>query len=172
MFCLGAWLTGTVCVAVVATGNFGTVDWLLDQSTHPVFRAVVDDLGRAGSRDFMRYLSSELNRLYFQIWNAAQVVLGVIVLWLASGLPDARRERWGVILMLAVVGVMVAWLTPQILTVGRALDFVPRDPPPPALGTFGLLHAGYVGLDLVKLFVGVLVTIGIARPKMGTVPIS
>ena len=33
---------------------------------------------------------------------------------------------------------------------GRSLDFVPRDPPPPAMATFGLLHAAYTVLELLK----------------------
>ena len=48
------------------------------------------------------------------------------------------------------VVVLTVGITPQILAVGRSIDFVPRDPPPPAVATFGVLHAAYTLLELAK----------------------
>ena len=52
---------------------------------------MVQKLGQPAARELLRYLSSELNRLYFQMWNVAQIVLGVAALWLAS--PERRRRE-------------------------------------------------------------------------------
>ena len=84
---IGAWLMGSVCTSVVATQNFYTIDRLLAASPNRHFTSAVAQLGQPLARDLLRYLSSELNRLYFQIWNAAQLVFGALVLWLepASG---------------------------------------------------------------------------------------
>ena len=133
---MGAWIAGTVFVTVVATQNFHTVDRLLAGSDNAAFSAVVDELGPQRARDLLRYLSSELNRLYFQWWNVLQVVLGAAVLWLTARRPDARSLRVGVTAMLAVVVVMLAWMTPEITAIGRRLDFVSRDPAPPELSRF------------------------------------
>ena len=158
---LGVWVMGTVCVSVVATQDFYTVDRLLADSDNETFGVMVEQIGRAESRDFLRYLSSELNRLFFQLWNYAQLAIGGVTLWLVLGIPEAPRLRWLVVGMLAVLLFLTVWVTPQILLVGRSLDFLPREPPPPQLGTFGLLHATYTSLEMLKAGAGVVAAVWI-----------
>ena len=151
-FCLGVWVMGTVCVSIVAMQNFYTIDRLLDRPSHAAFTAFVEDAGREDARNVLRYLSSELNRLFFQLWNVAQIGIGGAVLWSVWGLrsPNAARLRWTIVAMLVVVVILTVGITPQILAIGRSIDFVPRDPPPPAVATFGVLHAAYTLLELAK----------------------
>ncbi len=180
MFLLGAWLCGTVIASVVAAENFYTVDRLLAGARSRAFASQVDRLGQPDAREMLRYLSSELNRLYFQLWNVTQLPVGVLLLWLLGQNPTshsstaaalrtstrhagARRVRWGIIGMLGIVVLMTLWLTPAITSLGRSLDFVPRDPPPAGFGRFWMLHGAYVVLDAAKLLVGVTVAICIAR---------
>lgn len=163
MFAMGAWLAGNVMVAVVATENFATVDRLLIGSTNPVFGSEVARVGRPDTRDLLRYLSSELNRRYFQLWNGTEVAIGLLVLWLIAPAPSAVRARWGVLGMVGLVALTIMWLTPEIVSVGRSLDFVPRTPPPPALQRFWILHGVYTFLEGCKLVVGVVVSVWIAR---------
>jgi hypothetical protein len=166
MFAVGMWIAGSLFMMVVATQNFRTVDRLLATPTNVTFTSQVDTLGHAAVRDLLRYLSSELNRLYFQVWNAAQLVLGLLTLWLVTGGPSsARRVRWGVGVMLGVVVLMTVWLQPEITSLGRSLDFVPRDPPPPAAERFWTLHGVYTVLELGKLVVGIIVSLWIARER-------
>ena len=108
-------------------------------------------LGHPVARDLLRYLSSELNRLYFQIWNVTQIAIGAVALWFA---PRTPKVRWSIAAMLTVVVVMMAFLTPQIVSLGRGLDFVPRDPAPPGMRRFWILHAAYTSLEMIKLLVG------------------
>jgi hypothetical protein len=156
---MGGWIMGTLCMSVVATENFYTIDHLLALRANTAFAAAVDELGSTHARDVLRYLSSELNRLYFQIWNWAQLGLGVLALWLL-----ARRDRawWGVVVMLAIVGLMAVWMTPAIVSLGRSLDFVPRDPAPQGMQRFWMLHAAYTTLEMIKLLIGAVVTFWIA----------
>jgi hypothetical protein len=163
MFALGVWLAGTLMVSVIATENFYTVDRLLADSPNTTFNSMTTRIGQSETRELLRYLSSELNRLYFRLWNAVQLVLGLIVLGLLWRNATVARVRLGVITMLVLVVLMIVWLTPQIVTVGRSLDFVPRDPPPPALARFGLLHGLYLVLELTKLLIGLIVTVFLAR---------
>jgi hypothetical protein len=162
MFAMGAWLCGTLITSVVATENFYTVDRLLTESTNPVFSSEVERFGRPQARELLRYLSSELNRLYFKLWNVAQLALGLTVLWLVWRNPAAVPARWGVAGMLGVI-VLMLWLTPAITSTGRSLDFMPRDPPPPALSRFWILHAAYTFLSMCTLVAGVIVTVWIQR---------
>jgi hypothetical protein len=58
---------------------------------------------------------------------------------------------------------MQFYLTPKIVELGRSLDFVPREPPPPGLSQFGWLHAAYSILTLVKLAAGIWVAVALIR---------
>src|SRR4029077_12356597 len=116
------------CTSIVATENFYTIDRLLAARANDAFASAVDRLGAPDGRDLLRYLSSELNRLYFTLWNVAQLVLGWFALWLAD-----RRARRGIAAVLAIGGPMLVYLTPSIVSLGRSLDFVPRDPSPPGM---------------------------------------
>ena len=91
---MGMWIMGSICMSVVATENFYTIDRLLDGSTNVEFHRATQQLGHAPARDLLRYLSSELNRLYFQAWNVAQLVLGCLALWLlaTSRIPAEMQD--------------------------------------------------------------------------------
>ena len=153
-FCLGLWVMGTVCVSVAATQNFYTIDRLLAAGGHPSFAEGVDRLGAPAARDLLRYLSSELNRLFFQYWNLFQMPLGGVTLWLVLGPAGDRRLRWLVGAMLAIAVLLTVVVTPPIISIGRGLDFAPRDPPPPSLATFGVLHAAFTSLEMLKAGLG------------------
>jgi hypothetical protein len=165
---MGAWIAGTICTSVVAAENFYTIDRLLAGSPNSAFRAAVQQLGQPLARDLLRFLSSELNRLFFQIWNLAQLAIGALALWSIAPVRSRRRSgdrdgtglsdrpaAWGVVAMLAIVVAMLAWLTPAIVSLGRTLDFVPRDPAPPGMRQFWILHAAYTSLETIKLLIGV-----------------
>jgi len=160
---MAIWLSGSVFIAVVATQNFYTIDRLIAKSPNDVFRVVVETMENPPARDLLRYLSSELNRLYFQYWNLAQLPVGIIALRLVSSIPGSRLPTWGIVVMLGLVLFLMVFITPPILSIGRALDFVPRNPPPPELRTFGLLHAAYSALTVVNVVLGVLVTLWIQK---------
>jgi hypothetical protein len=65
--------------------------------------------------------------------------------------------------MLAIVVLMLVYLTPAIVSLGRELDFVPRDPAPPGMSRFWVLHAAYTSLEMLKLAAGLLAAGLIAR---------
>jgi len=171
---LGAWIAGSICTSVVAAENFYTIDRLLAAQSNPAFADAVSRLGAPESRDVLRYLASELNRLYFQLWNAAQIVLGVAALWLTAGLKrhDAayRKPFLAVALMLSIVALMLVYLTPEIVTLGRSLDFVPRDPAPPRMSRFWILHGAYTSLEMIKLVVGAFVAVIVAQRSSSSLP--
>jgi hypothetical protein len=158
---MALWLAGTIIMAVVATQNFWTIYRLLDAQPNPAFAAYVEKLGHDGTLELLKYLSSELNRLYFQYWNLAQLAIGILTLWLVVKLPRADKPKWQIVAMLGIVIFMTALITPGILSVGRSIDFIPRDPPPPALRTFGLLHATYTVFDGILVILGIMVTLSL-----------
>src|SRR6187399_1198234 len=175
MFCLAVWMTGTVFVAIVATQNFFTIDRLLAGSPNESFHAAVKTLdavetpGHPVGRDLLRYLSSELNRLYFQYWNIAQLIVGILTLRFVTRIRGSSRAKWCVVAMLGIALFVMAVLTPPIVSIGRSLDFVPRESAPlevvTRLRTFGLLHATYTVMTLISLILGILSIVWIQVPK-------
>jgi len=161
---MAVWLAGMVSISIVATQNFYTIDRLLTDSPNGVFRHAVDTMTQTPTvRELLRYLSSELNRLYFQYWNLAQLPLGILALWLVSKLPNSKHATWEIAAMLGVVLFLMLVVTPPILSVGRELDFVARDPVPPGMRTFALLHTAYAVFTLINIVLGVLVTLWIQK---------
>jgi hypothetical protein len=164
MFTIGAWLFGSLMVAIVAAENFYTVDRLLAGSTSSTFQSMVERLGQPQARQFLRYLSSELNRLYFQLWNVAQLALGGVLLWLLARDASVARARWGVMAMLAAVAAMTG-MTPAITSIGRSLDFAPSIPPPLQFQRFWILHGAYSVLAILQLAIGSVVAVSIGRSR-------
>ncbi|MBI2819684.1 MAG: hypothetical protein HYX73_06875 [Acidobacteria bacterium] len=152
-FLLGGWLIGTILVGFVAAENFWLIDRLLLTSLHPTFHEDVGMLPAGEARAMLRYLASEQNRFFFVWWGWAEAVLGIVLLLMAAR-SSSGRLLLGFALMLALVAVSQLYLTPRIVEVGRSLDFVPREPPPPNLRSFSLLHAVYSAIDLIKLAIG------------------
>jgi hypothetical protein len=163
MFCMAIWLSGSVFITVVATQNFFTIDRLVENPPNQVFSSLVAAMESPSARELMRYLSSELNRLYFQYWNLVQLPVGIIALRLVSRIPGSKHATWGIAAMLFVVLFLMVFITPPILSIGRALDFVPRDPMPPRMRTFGLLHATYSVFTLINVVLGIFVTLWIQK---------
>ena len=163
LLALGAWWMGSVAMIMVATRNFRLIDELLQSSPNTQFQSFVQRWGAAPTRDLLRYLSSELNREYFQHWNFAQLALGAGSLWLLprrSPEPGARRA---LVVAFALVIAMSVVLAPRIVAVGRSLDFVPHEPAPPALQQFWVLHVSYTVIELIKLVLLGLAAFWLAR---------
>jgi len=154
---------GSVIMIVVATRNFRLVDELLQSSPNAQFQSFVQRSGLTPTRDLLRYLSSELNREYFQHWNLAQLALGASALWLLPRRSPERGARRALAVALALVIAMSVVLAPRIVAVGRSLDFVPHEPAPPALRQFWVLHVSYTVIELVKLGLLALAAFWLAR---------
>jgi hypothetical protein len=160
---MGVWLMGTALMAVVATQNFYTVYRLLDARSNATFAAHIDKIGRDDVFNLLYYLSSELNRLYFQAWNFIQLAIGILTLWLVVKVPESTKPKWAIVAMLAIILFLTVLITPRMVSVGRALDFVPRVPQPEGLRTFGLLHATYTVFDGIELILGIMATLWLIR---------
>ncbi len=162
---LGAWLFGSLAIAIVATQNFRAVDRVLrSASERPELAERLKRVGAADARLLLRYLASEMNRFYFRAWGWGQLLLALVALaglW-GGGIRD-RVVQGSVLLMVALVLIAVLHLTPEVVAIGRRLDFAPRDPPPPDFARFWRLHMAYTLLDFAKLGVGVVALLRLAR---------
>jgi len=151
---LGAWLGGTVFMWFAATRTFRTVDRVLN-SPNPQFSAATQPLGHDETRVVLRHLASEINRTFFGAYGVAQILLGVAMLILTWW--QTPRDTFAVLLigvMLALVLILTVGITPQIIALGRSIDFLPRNPEPAVMPRFWMLHGAFTGLDGAKLLAG------------------
>jgi hypothetical protein len=151
---LGAWIGMTVAMWFAAAGSFRTVDRVSETATAKLGEATQPASGEQMRFSF-RYLVSEINRTYFRAYGWAQLVLGIaLFVFLLRRTP---RDAASLALaggMLVLAAALTLYLTPQIVVVGRQLDFVPRTPVPPGMARFRTLHAAFTGLDGAKLLAG------------------
>lgn len=151
---LGIWIGITLFMWFAAGRSFATVERVL-LSQNPQYMRITKTLNPTDTRELLRNLASEINRTFFRVYGWAQVVLGIALIILL--LRQTPRDTTALAItgsMLAIVLILTLVVTPQIIALGRSIDFVPRNPPPPEIGRFGILHGAYTGLDGLKLLAG------------------
>lgn len=144
---IGGWLAGTLFMWFVATQNFATVDRILAAPPEQ-FQSMTADLDDADTREVLRYEASELNRLYFDRWGYAQVLLALIAV--ALSWTGGRRLRAGILVAAVITVGLQFYVVPETIRIGRRIDFQPREPETPLQAEFWRLHHAYTGLDMLK----------------------
>jgi Domain of unknown function (DUF4149) len=156
---LGVWLGWTLFMWFLAGRSFSTVDRVL-RASNPQFAEATRPMSPEQTRLVLRHLASEINRTIFRAYGWGQIALGALVLFLLS--RQSPRDMFSLVLagtMLALVLILTLAVTPQIIALGRSIDFLPRNPSPPGFQRFWMLHGAFTGLDGVKLLAG-LVLVG------------
>jgi hypothetical protein len=149
-FLLGSLLLGSLFLAFVATHNFRAVDVVLT-SAPPEASKMIQTLGDSNARQLLRYLAGEENRGYFEAWELTQLVLGAaLVGFLFFGVKNR--------LLAALAGAMLVLtlfqhfkITPDLLWMGRSIDFLPRAAESQVRDRFWKLHGIYGGIEVVKM---------------------
>lgn len=158
-FLLGALLTGSLFMAFVATGNFQTVSDIL-KSPPPQAEKMIQVLGDQDARLLLRFLAGEENRLFFQSWETAELILGLLVAGLLF-VAGNRRILAGLAGAIVILTLFQHFkITPELVWQGRSIDFVPATADSVARQQFFKLHAAYGVIEVVKLLL--IVAIGIA----------
>jgi len=143
-FVLGIWLGGSVILGAVVAYQFSGMDDLLARNPKLAAHAGFAPGDASAKKSSLLWVhSSELNRVFFEVWNRSQLVLGALAIGLALW---SRAGRTPLLLLVTAVLLVAfsSWLLePRIVELGRALDFLPRNPPPPLLQTFQRYHGAY-----------------------------
>ena len=161
LLAIGIWIGLLAASWAMASASFRTVDRLLGSEARPELRDRLSPLSPDDRRMVLRHVAAESNRWMFRTWTLVELVLGALLV--AAAWPLGAVPRALALVALAAVVAQAAGLAPAIAQLGRGLDFVPR-PLPPATGRqFGLLHAAYMGADLVKFGVLLAAATVIAR---------
>ena len=151
---LSAWLAATPFMWFAATQSFATVDRVL-RTANPQFVEVTKGMDGGQTRVVLRHLASEINRAYFRGYGLAQIVLGGVLLLLLWRETPRDSIGFGVVCtMMVLVLILTFVMTPMIVSLGRSIDFVPRNPPPPVMPRFWALDGAFTGLDGLKFLGG------------------
>jgi hypothetical protein len=143
---------------LVVTENFRSVDRLLARPA-PQAAQQLDKLGSSMPRMLLRYQVSEQNRWYFETWGIAAAILGAALLMvLLFGSTETNFTLLLALLMLLIAIVQRFALTPQMVALGRIIDWVPAGDPSPERSRFWMLHNAFVGLDIVNWMLGFFLT--------------
>src|SRR6266699_1359973 len=78
---LGLWLGITLFMWFAAGTSFATVERVL-QSQNPLLLKITKPLSLSETRELLRHLASETNRAYFAAYGWAQVILGMLLVFL------------------------------------------------------------------------------------------
>lgn len=147
------WLAGMCVVAWVAAENFFMIDRLLEHPSNASFSAAVAKLPEGEARLTLRFLSSELNRYFFTGFGWIGLGLGAVLLGITARL-GSKKLQIALGLMMVISLAMAFYLTPQIVDVGRELDFVEPGGNAAVRTAFGKLHGLYSSLEMLKLALG------------------
>lgn len=143
---------------MVATQNFRSVDRLLAKPA-PQAAQQLEKLGPGAARVLLRHQISEQNRWYFETWGFAEVAIGAALLMvLIFGSAESNFSLLLALLMLLIAIVQRFALTPQIVFLGRIIDWIPVDQPSPERSRFWMLHHAFVGLELLNWALGFFLT--------------
>jgi len=104
---------------------------------------------------FLRHFASELNRWNFQTWQTIQLAVGVALLLVLFFGANARTSLLTLtMLMLASVALQHWLLTPEIVKLGRSIDFAAPNSASPDFNRFWGFHGTYSTIEVIKLLLG------------------
>lgn len=163
LWLLGGWFFLSVTMAFVASANFRVLDPASLRQADQIYA----EIPAAERQRDLRYAASEINRYLFTVYSTVHVVVAAAAFALLWLVPLPRRRRlWitaalGLALGFAVV--FVVWFTPTMVSLGREIDFLTRDPAPPPVLRFYQLHGVNVTMEMIKLALLAAVTAGLVR---------
>jgi hypothetical protein len=142
---------GSLFLMAVATGNFRTVDRILEAPAPPVAE-YIQKLDGESARIFLRHLAAEQNRRYFDSWETVQLALAVaLAVTLFFGVHADRlvMGACGALLFLVIVQ---HWLiSPELVLSGKSIEFIPPGEFSLERARFESYHRAYSALEIVKM---------------------
>ncbi len=162
-FVLGLWLAGMVMVTYVTSLSLRTVASVMAIPPHEASKWI-EELGNDKVRTLLAHGSSEVNRGLFESWGNADLVICLFLL-VAVVMNKHGKALISMTAVLLLLGAASAYLlTPQMVAVGRQLDFRVVFPVPPEVVQVAALERMYYGLALGRtLIVGTMVTLLLYR---------
>jgi hypothetical protein len=154
---LGLWLGGGLIMAWFGARSFQTVDRLMNQS-NAGFAMQTKPLGPVGARAILRHEVTEQNRWLFQSWENMQIVIGAFLFcYLLFGTMEGKFTLLLALVMLILAGIQRIGMSPALGVIGGSLDYLPSETVATERAKFWMLHGAYIGVELAKLGIGIIV---------------
>jgi hypothetical protein len=121
---LGLWMGAGLWIAWTTVESLHSVDRLLARPD-AVARIEVKELGPAHARLLLDYEAAEMTRSQLETWEIAQILLGgFFFLFLLFGTSERKLSLLLALLMILAVMIERFLITPELVSLGRANDFV------------------------------------------------
>jgi hypothetical protein len=162
LWLLGGWFVATIFMGWVASGNFHVMKPDFLPKTEQVYKAIpIADRPLA-----LKYAANELNRYFFTYYDLIQVFVALA----ACGLFAASRRGgsfvWTCLILCLLTSLSFEfYFLPVIVDLGREIEFMARDPMPPEVKRFGLLHGINLLLEMGKLLILLAASISLLSSK-------
>jgi hypothetical protein len=150
-FVLGIWLGCELSLAWVALAN----SWTADRALAPVTAAARYLQPAPALSLALRHQAVEQTRALLEEWGLAQIALGGFLLLYLVFFTEARQ----IVLALAVFMLALSlgeriFLTPEIVALGRMLDFVRAGVPMAEQSSLSVFGDVYLGVEALKWAAG------------------
>ncbi|NRA95419.1 MAG: hypothetical protein HRU14_04345 [Planctomycetes bacterium] len=148
LWLLGGWLFLAAVTGYLAGTNFAILKFeKLDEAEY-----FYGNIPQEKQELALRYAASELNRVYFAQFYALQmgIAIAALLLYMASG-RTGKKPLAALGAAAVISAVLLFWLTPEIIDMGRKIDKVAREPITEDREAFNVLHHLAVGLDVSKM---------------------
>jgi hypothetical protein len=154
VFLIAAWLSCTLFMGWVAVYNMKSVDLTVKSPVDRIQREM-RDFGLDRARALVRFHSAELNRHYFFYWEITQIALGIALSITILFATNGNRFAMTLAAIMLIVAIVQHFtITPQILEIGRGLDFATTDEMIDERRSFGVYHAYYSYAEIAKAVAG------------------
>ena len=135
----------------VAISNFQGVDRLLETPDMAASQHI-KVLGTDSARTLLRHQVSELNRYLFESWEMTQLCVGVVLIITLLFATNGEKLYMGLTgLLLLFVIVEYFLVTPQVASLGRAIDFIPDEAPSVERIKYWRFQNAYWVLEVLKM---------------------
>jgi hypothetical protein len=168
---LGLWLGGGIIMAWFGARSFSIPDRLVNQS-NPGFVLQTKPLGTA-TRAVLKYEVAEMNRWLFQSWETLQIGIGAFFFcYLLFGTTEGKVTLLLALLMLILTAVQRIGISPTMSLLGSSLDYLPPETVATERAKFWLLHGAYIGIELAKLGLGIIVCASVLSRSRAVDPLN
>ncbi|MGH9663472.1 MAG: hypothetical protein ACRD9L_03495 [Bryobacteraceae bacterium] len=147
-------MLGCILLMFVGSENFREVERLM-RAPNPRAGKTIGTLGYDAARDLLRYEAAEENRFDVPVWEWTQILLGLaLLLAVFVGTRGNKLAMLTCVAMSAAVWLQRLVLTPQLIDLGRSIDFTPLDSMTAQRDQYWMVHQSYLAVEAVKLLLG------------------
>jgi hypothetical protein len=137
-------------MALVTWANQGMSDDLVDHPG-PGLAVALHPVGAANARLLFHHQAAEQTRRNYELWEIVQIALGsLFFLFLLFGTGESKIVLATALAMVALVLAQRIYISPNIASVGRVMDFLPPGAQSPWSGKLSALWGFYAGAEIAK----------------------